>query len=120
MKREGFNVEVVKSPGADGGRSSSSGRRDECLLTEAEYAEPISDEVQTLKKKGLEWHEDGRNPHPSKWECGKLQQAEANHIARAHHAKDGGKVGHPMTKSVNTLYSLHGRRQLSVQKMTNK
>ena len=59
---------------------------------EAKYAELVGDKVQTPEEEGLEWHEDGRNPHPSKWERGKLQRAEANRIARARH---------PMTKSVN-------------------
>ena len=49
----------------------------------------------------MEWDEDGRSPHPNKWEHGKLQRAEANRITRARHAEDGGKVGHPLTKSVN-------------------
>ena len=39
---------------------------------EAEYAELVDDEVQTPKEEGLEWHEDGRSPHPSKWERGKF------------------------------------------------
>ena len=52
---------------------SSSGRRGKRLLTKAEYAELIGYEVQTPEEEGLEWHEDGRNPHPDKWECGKLQ-----------------------------------------------
>ena len=84
--------------GAGGGRSSSNGRRDERLLAEAEYAELVGDEVQTPEEEGLEWHEDRRSPHPIKWERGKLQRAEANRIARARHAEDGGKVVHPMTK----------------------
>ena len=73
MKRGCLDVEVVGWPGAGGGRSSSSGRRDKRLLIEAEYAELVGDEVQTPKEKGLEWHEDGRNPHLSKWEREKLQ-----------------------------------------------
>ena len=44
-KRECLDVEVVEWPGADGGRSSSSGRRDERLLGKAEYAEVVGDEV---------------------------------------------------------------------------
>ena len=71
-KRECLDVEVVEWPGADGGRSSSSGRRDERLLGKAEYTEVVGDEVETLKKKGLEWHEDGRNPHLNRWERGEL------------------------------------------------
>ena len=117
-KRGCLDVEVVEWPGAGGGRSSFSGRQDKCILVEAEYAELVDDEVQTSKEEGLERLEDGRNPHPSKWERGKLQRAEANHIARARHAKDGGKVGHPMTKSVNARRLPHGRRQLSVRKVT--
>ena len=69
---QGFNIEVDGWPEANGGRSSSSGRRDERLLTEAEYTEPVSVEVQTLEEEGLEWHEDGRNPHPNRWERGEL------------------------------------------------
>ena len=68
---------------------------------EAEYAELVGDEVQTFEEESLEWLEDGRNPHPNRWEHRKLQRAEANHIARACHDEDGGKVGHSMTKSVN-------------------
>ena len=49
-----------------------SGCWDEHLLVEAEYAELVSDEVQTPKEEGLEWHEDGRNPHHNRWEHGKL------------------------------------------------
>ena len=71
-KRECLDVEVVEWPGADGGRSSSSGCRDERLLTETEYAEPISDEVQTPEEEGLDWHEDGSSPHPNRWERGEL------------------------------------------------
>ena len=87
---------------------------------EAEYAELVGDEVQTPEEEGLEWHEDRRSPHPSKWERGKLQRAEANHITRARHAEDGGKMGHPMTKSVNARRPPHERRQLSVQNVANK
>ena len=68
---------------------------------EAEYAELVGDEVRTPEEEGLEWHEDGRSLHPSKWGRGKLQRAEANPIARARHVKNGGKVGHPITKNVN-------------------
>ena len=59
----------------------------------------IGDEVQTPKEEGLEWHEDGRKPHPSRWERGKLQRAEANRIVLARHAKDDGKMGHAITKA---------------------
>ena len=72
MKCECLDVEVIEWPRAGGGRSSSSGRRDERLLTEVEYVELVSDEVQTPEEEGLEWHEDGRNPYPSKWERRKL------------------------------------------------
>ena len=37
---------------------------------EAEYAEPVSDEVQTPKEEGLEWHKDRRNPHPNSGSMG--------------------------------------------------
>ena len=47
--QHGLEVEHVcldiKRPGADGGRSSSSGCQDECLLAEAEYIELVGDEV---------------------------------------------------------------------------
>ena len=79
---------------------------------EAEYAELVGDEVQTPKEEGLEWHEDRRNPHPNRWEHGELYRAKANRITQAHHDKDGGKVGHPMTQSVNAQRPPHGRRQL--------
>ena len=74
-------VEVVGWPKADGGRYSSYGLRDKCLLVEMKYAELVSDKVQASKEKGLERLKDGRNPHPNRWERGKLQQAEANRIA---------------------------------------
>ena len=87
---------------------------------EAEYAELVSNKVQTPKEEGLKWHNDRRSPHPSKWERGKLQRAEANRIARARHAEDGGKVGHLMTKGVNARCPPHGRLQLSVRNVTDK
>ena len=59
-------VEVVERPGVSGGSSYSRGRRDRCLLAEAEYAELVGDEVQTTEEEGLEWLEDGRNPHPNR------------------------------------------------------
>ena len=68
-------------PGADGGRSSSDGHRDECLLAEVKHAEPVDDEVQASKEEGLGRLEDGWNPHPNRWECGKLQRAKASRIA---------------------------------------
>ena len=70
MKRR-CRVIKVAHPGVDGGRPS-----DRCrvasLLTEVEYAESVGDEVQASKEEGLGWLEDGWNPHPNKWECGKL------------------------------------------------
>ena len=69
-----------------------------CLLAEVEYAELVGDEVQASEAEGLGWLGDGWNPHPGGRECGKIQRAEANHIARAHHGEVSGKVGHPMTK----------------------
>ena len=70
MKRRCRAVEVAR-PGVDGGRLS-----DECqvasLLAEVEYAEPVGDEVQASTEEGLLWLEDGWNPHPNRWECGKL------------------------------------------------
>jgi hypothetical protein len=56
----------------------------------------IGNEVQASEAEGLEGREDGRCPQPSAWGHGKLQRAEANHIAQAREA--GGVVdeGHPM------------------------
>jgi hypothetical protein len=48
---------------------------------EVKYAELVGDQVQASKEDGLEQLEDGRNPHPNRRECGKLQRAKANHIA---------------------------------------
>ena len=62
MKRRCRVVEVTH-PGVDGGRPSD-GCRVASLLTEVEYAESISDEVQASKEKGLGWLEDGWNSHP--------------------------------------------------------
>ena len=81
MKRRRLIVEVAGWPGADGGRSSSDGRRDKCLLAEVKHVEPVGDEVQAFEEEGLGRLEDGRNPHPNRRECGKLQQAKANRIA---------------------------------------
>ena len=79
MKRRCRAIEVAH-PGVDGGRLT-----DGCwvasLLAEVEYAEWIGDEVQTSEEEGLEQLEDERNPHPNKWERGKLQRAKANYIA---------------------------------------
>ena len=85
-----------------------------------EYAKPVGDEFQASEEEGLGWLENGWNPHPHGRECGIPLRAEANRIARAHHGEGGRKVGHPMTKKVLNLQHLpHGRRQLSVQKVTN-
>ena len=71
MKRRCRAVEVAR-PRVNGGRSS-----DGCwvasLLAEVEYAEPVGNEVQAPKAEGLEWLEDGWNPHPNRWESGKLE-----------------------------------------------
>ena len=80
-KRRCLIVEVVGCPGVDGGRSSSDGRRDKCLLAKAKYVELVGDEVQACEEEGLGQLEDGRNPRPNRWEHGKLQRAEASHIA---------------------------------------
>ena len=77
MKRMHLIVEVVVCPRAKGGHPSD-GRWDGCHLTEVEHAELVGDEVQASEEEGLGWLKDGRNPHPSRWECG--------------------KIGHPMTK----------------------
>jgi len=45
VKRGCLDVEVVERPDVGGGRSSSSGRQDKCLLAEVEYAELVGDEV---------------------------------------------------------------------------
>ena len=73
VKHECLNVGVIEWTGAGEECSSSSGCRDERLIAEVEYAEPISDEVQAFKEKSLERREDGRNPHPNRWEHRKLQ-----------------------------------------------
>jgi hypothetical protein len=72
MKHRCLIVEVAGSPRADGGRPFD-GRRDGCLLVEVQYAKPVSDEVQASEEEGLGWREDRWNPHPNRWECGKLQ-----------------------------------------------
>ena len=79
-KRECLDVGVVKWPRAGEERPSSSGCRDERLLVEAEYAELVGDEVQASEEESLEWLEDRRNPHPNRWEHGKLQRAEVSRI----------------------------------------
>ena len=63
-KRRRLVVEVVGSPGADGGRPFD-GCRNVRLLAEVEYAELVGDEVQASKAEGLGRLEDGWNPHPS-------------------------------------------------------
>ena len=72
-KRRRLTVEVVGCPGADGGRASSDGCRNKCLLAEVKHAEPIGDEVQASEEEGLGWLKDERIPHPNRWECRKLQ-----------------------------------------------
>ena len=72
MERRCLIVEVVMRPGADGG-CPTDGRRNECLLAEVKYTKRASDEVQASKEEGLGRLEDGWNPHPNRWECGKLQ-----------------------------------------------
>ena len=118
MKRRCLNAEVVMRSRANGGRPSDR-CWNECLLAEVKYAELVSDEVQASKEEGLGWLEDGWNPRPNRWECGKLQRAEASRIAWACHVEGGRKVGLPMTKSVNVQCLPHGQCQLLVQKVTN-
>ena len=118
MKRRCRTVEVAR-PGVDGGRPSD-GCQVASLLAEVEYAEPVGDEVQASEAEGLGRLEDGWNPHPGGRECGKFHRAEAIRIARARHGGGGGEMGHPITKKVLNVQRLpHGRRQLSVQKVTN-
>ena len=73
MKCGHLVIEVAGWSGAIGGRSSFDGRRDKCLLTKAKHAEPVGNEVQASKEEGLGRLEDRRNPHPNRWEHGKLQ-----------------------------------------------
>ena len=80
MKCRRLIIDVIGSPRAGGGRPSD-GRRDGCLLAEVEHAEPVGDEVQASEEEGLGWLEDVWNPHPNRWEHGKLQRAKASHIA---------------------------------------
>ena len=70
MKRRCRAIEVVR-PEVDGG-SPSDGCRVASLLAEVEYAESVGDEVQASEEEGLGWLEDGWNPHPNRWEYGKL------------------------------------------------
>ena len=71
-KRRHLAVEVVGCPEADGGHASSDGCQNKCLLAEVQHAEPVGDEVQASEEEGLGCLEDGRIPHPNRWECGKL------------------------------------------------
>ena len=71
-KRRRLAVEVAESPGADEGCASSDGRWNKYLLAEVQHAEPVGDEVQASKEEGLGRLKDGWNPHPNRWECGKL------------------------------------------------
>ena len=89
MKRRCRAVEVARL--FDGCRVAS-------LLAEVEYAEPVGDEVQASEEEGLGWLENEWNPHPGGRECGILQRAKANRLARARHGGGGGKMGHSMTK----------------------
>jgi len=73
VKHECLNVGVIEWTGAGEECSSASGCRDERLSAEVEYAEPISDEVQASEEEGLGWLKDGWNPHPNRWESGKLE-----------------------------------------------
>ena len=70
MKRRCRAVEVA-CPKVDGERLSD-GCRVASLLTEVEYAEPVSDEVHASKEEGLGWLENEWNPHPRRQECGIL------------------------------------------------
>ena len=74
-------VEVMGWSRADGYLSSSDGCWDKYLLVKVKNAEPVDDEVQASEEEGLGRLKDGRNPHPNRWEHGKLQRAEASHIA---------------------------------------
>ena len=78
MKHRCRAIEVA-CPEVGGGRPSD-GCRVTSLLAEVEYAESVGDKVQASEEEGLRWLEDGWNPHPGGRECGRLQQAEANHI----------------------------------------
>ena len=71
MKHRRLIIEVIMRPRADGGRPFD-GHQNECLLVEASYAKLVGDEVQASEEEGLGWLKDGWNPHPNRWECGKL------------------------------------------------
>ena len=58
MKRIILIVEVIVRPGVDGGHPSD-GCRNECLLAEVKYAEPVGNEVQAFEEEGLGRLEDG-------------------------------------------------------------
>ena len=107
-KRRRLVVEVAGSPGADGGRPSD-GRQDGCVLAEAEHTELVGDEVQASKEEGLGRLEDGWNPHP-------------NRSHRLSPSWQGWRKSGPSDdkKVLNVQRLPHGRRQLSVQKVTNK
>ena len=51
MKHRRLTIEVVGCPRADGGRVSSDGRQNKCLLTEVQHAEPVGDESRLSKRK---------------------------------------------------------------------
>ena len=44
-KRRCLAIEVIGCQGADGGRASSDGCQNKCLLMEVQHAEPVGDEV---------------------------------------------------------------------------
>ena len=74
----------LRSPGGlelTEGAPPPTGTGTSASLMKAKHAELVGDEVQASKEEGLGWLEDGRNPHPNRWECGKLQRAKANHNA---------------------------------------
>ena len=79
MKRRCRAVEVAR-PGVDG-ECLSDGCRVASLLVEVEYAETVGDKVQASEEEGLGRLEDGWNPRPNRWECGKLQRVKASRIA---------------------------------------
>ena len=72
MKRRRLVAEVAGSSGADGGHPSD-GCRNKCILAKAKHTELVDDEVHAFKEEGLRRLEDGRNPHPHRWERGKLR-----------------------------------------------
>ena len=70
IKRRCHVIEIAH-PGVDGG-CHPDGCRVASLLAEVEYTEPIGDEVQASEEEGLGWLAGVWNPHPNRWECGKL------------------------------------------------